>query len=71
MDDPALCTGVVIAFAVVVGGCSTDVTRFDFPFFGLTDKGGETGSLPLPPSRLPGAIPDTMTPHPARRAAPD
>ena len=44
--------GVVIAFAVVVGGCSADVTRFDFPFFGLTDKGGETGSLPLPPESI-------------------
>jgi murein DD-endopeptidase MepM/ murein hydrolase activator NlpD len=30
----------------VVGGCSADVTRFDFPSFGLTGKGSETGSLP-------------------------
>ncbi len=44
--------GVVIALAVVVGGCSTDVTRFDFPFFGLTNKGSETGSLPVPPESV-------------------
>ena len=44
--------GVVIALAVVVGGCSTDVTRFDFPFFGLTNKGSETASLPTPPESV-------------------
>ena len=43
---------MVIAFAVVFGGCSADVTRFDFPVFGLTDKGGETGSLPTPPESI-------------------
>ena len=41
--------GMVFALAVLVGGCSADVTRFDFPFFGLTNKGNETGSLPTPP----------------------
>jgi murein DD-endopeptidase MepM/ murein hydrolase activator NlpD len=40
--------GVVIGVAVLIGGCSADVTRFDFPFFGLTEKAGETGSLPTP-----------------------
>jgi murein DD-endopeptidase MepM/ murein hydrolase activator NlpD len=44
--------GVVLGLAVLVGGCSADVTRFDFPFFGLTDKGGETGSLPAPPESI-------------------
>src|SRR5882672_12591768 len=48
----SIAPGVVIAFAVTVGGCSADVTRFDFPFFGLTDKGGETGSLPTPPESI-------------------
>src|SRR5882672_3770318 len=48
----SIAPGVVIAFAVLVGGCSADVTRFDFPFFGLTDKGGETGSLPTPPESI-------------------
>jgi murein DD-endopeptidase MepM/ murein hydrolase activator NlpD len=43
---------LAIALAVWVGGCSADVTRFDFPVFGLTDKGGETGSLPAPPEAL-------------------
>ena len=29
-----------IAFAGVAGGCSTDVSRFDFPVLGVTDSGG-------------------------------
>ena len=47
--DARVAQWLVVAFTVLVGGCSADVTRFDFPFFGLTDKGGETGSLPTPP----------------------
>jgi murein DD-endopeptidase MepM/ murein hydrolase activator NlpD len=42
--------GSALAFAILVGGCSADVTRFDFPMFGLTEKGGATGSLPPTPS---------------------
>jgi murein DD-endopeptidase MepM/ murein hydrolase activator NlpD len=48
----AMAPGLAIALAILVGGCSADVTRFDFPFFGLTDKGGETGSLPTPPNAM-------------------
>jgi murein DD-endopeptidase MepM/ murein hydrolase activator NlpD len=50
--DARVAHGMVIALTVVVGGCSTDVTRFDFPFFGLTNKGNETGSLPTPPESV-------------------
>ena len=50
----AVAPGLAIALAVLVGGCSADVTRFDFPVFGLTDKGGETGSLPTPPQAMAG-----------------
>jgi murein DD-endopeptidase MepM/ murein hydrolase activator NlpD len=39
---------MVVASVVLVGGCSADVTRFDFPFFGLTSKDDTTGSLPTP-----------------------
>jgi murein DD-endopeptidase MepM/ murein hydrolase activator NlpD len=39
--------GMVIALTFAVGGCSADVTRFDFPSFGLTG-GNQTGSLPTP-----------------------
>ena len=46
----SLALGSALAFAILVGGCSADVTRFDFPMFGLTDKGNETGSLPPTPS---------------------
>src|SRR5262245_27693318 len=50
---PGLAMGLLaIALAVLGGGCSADVTRFDFPFFGLTDKAGETGSLPAPPEAM-------------------
>jgi len=44
--------GVAIGVAVLIGGCSADVTRFDFPFFGLTEKSGATGSLPAPPESM-------------------
>jgi murein DD-endopeptidase MepM/ murein hydrolase activator NlpD len=47
-----LALGSPIALAILVGACSADVTRFDFPVFGLTDKGGETGSLPAPPQTV-------------------
>ena len=50
--DARVAHGMVIALAVAVGGCSADVTRFDFPFFGLTNKGNETGSLPTPPESV-------------------
>src|SRR5438132_83437 len=40
--DARVAQGMVFAFAVLLGGCSADVTRFDFPLFGLTEKGGET-----------------------------
>src|SRR5581483_7120796 len=43
-----LAPGSLLALAFLVGGCSADVTRFDFPAFGIADKGGETGSLPTP-----------------------
>jgi murein DD-endopeptidase MepM/ murein hydrolase activator NlpD len=50
---PGLAMGLLaIALAVLLGGCSADVTRFDFPVFGLTDKAGETGSLPTPPEAV-------------------
>src|SRR5215467_5756253 len=47
-----LALGSAIALEILVGACSADVTRFDFPVFGLTDKGGETGSLPAPPEAM-------------------
>jgi murein DD-endopeptidase MepM/ murein hydrolase activator NlpD len=50
--DAHVAHGVVFALAVTVGGCSADVTRFDFPFFGLTGKGNETASLPTPPESI-------------------
>lgn len=50
--DTFVVHGMVIALTVLVGGCSADVTRFDFPSFGLTGKGNETGSLPSPPESV-------------------
>jgi hypothetical protein len=43
--------GLVIAAAVSAGGCSADVTRFDFPAFALNSNGPPpaTGSLAPPP----------------------
>jgi len=48
----SIAPGVAIGFAVLIGGCSADVTRFDFPVFGLAEKGGETGSIPTPPETM-------------------
>jgi murein DD-endopeptidase MepM/ murein hydrolase activator NlpD len=39
----------VFVVAVSTGACSADVTRFDFPPFGLTEGNRATGSLPVPP----------------------
>jgi murein DD-endopeptidase MepM/ murein hydrolase activator NlpD len=46
--------GLVIAMTVSAGGCSADVTRFDFPAFALTNSGAvpATGSLAPPPQPL-------------------
>jgi len=43
--------GPILALAVSAGGCSADVTRFDYPAFGITDGGSgrPTGALPTPP----------------------
>ena len=58
---------LVIAFAVSVGGCSADVTRFDFPAFGLTEKSGSTASIPTPSEpiarRDPGYYDSSPTPR--------
>lgn len=40
--------GALIAAAMVLGGCSADIARFDFPSLGVADKSGETGALPKP-----------------------
>lgn len=37
-----------LSLAVLAGGCSADVGRFDFPGSGFADRGGTTGSLPTP-----------------------
>jgi len=42
-------SGLVIALAMSGAGCSADVTRFDFPAFGLTNQANSTGSLGTSP----------------------
>lgn len=55
-------TGFSVAHAVamsavlLVGGCSADVGRFDFPAFNLNAKGDATGSLPMPSEPVGGSI---------------
>jgi murein DD-endopeptidase MepM/ murein hydrolase activator NlpD len=46
----SIAPGSALAFALLVGGCSADVTRFEFPAFAFNEKGSETGSLP--PERM-------------------
>ena len=38
--------GLFVAGLAALGGCSADVTRFDFPAFNLSDNSAPTGSLP-------------------------
>lgn len=49
----AVLAGCTIALALAVSGCSTNITRFDFPAFGLTEKESEEDSTssitPVPP----------------------
>ena len=43
--------GIFAAALAMLGGCSADVTRFDFPAFNLTESSNtQTGSLPRPGS---------------------
>jgi murein DD-endopeptidase MepM/ murein hydrolase activator NlpD len=54
--------GLFAVFLTTLGGCSADVTRFDFPAFNLSENSTATGSLPTaPPStqRSPGSYPGT------------
>jgi murein DD-endopeptidase MepM/ murein hydrolase activator NlpD len=44
-----LARGAFVSLAVSAAGCSSDVTRFDFPSFNLT---GQTSSLPTPPEPI-------------------
>jgi murein DD-endopeptidase MepM/ murein hydrolase activator NlpD len=60
--------GLVIAMTVSAGGCSADVTRFDFPAFALTNSGAAptTGSLAPPPQPLPRSYQSFDQPPPPR-----
>jgi len=45
----------VAASVILLAGCSADVTRFDFPVFGLTDNsGGATAAVPAPSEPVTG-----------------
>ena len=44
---------LLLALVAPAAGCSADVTRFDFPVFGIADNGGSpTGALPTPSAPL-------------------
>jgi murein DD-endopeptidase MepM/ murein hydrolase activator NlpD len=45
-----LAQGFFAVGVAALGGCSADVTRFDFPAFNLSDSSTPTGSLPKPGS---------------------
>jgi murein DD-endopeptidase MepM/ murein hydrolase activator NlpD len=47
---------VAVSAVLLLGGCSADVGRFDFPAFNLNAKGDATGSLPVPPEPVGGGI---------------
>jgi murein DD-endopeptidase MepM/ murein hydrolase activator NlpD len=65
-----LARGLVIALTVSAGGCSADVTRFDFPAFALTNSGAAptTGSLAPPPQPLPRSY-QSFDPQPPPRVS--
>src|SRR5262245_1078986 len=68
LADAYVAHGVALALAVAVGGCSADVTRFDFPFFGLTGKGSETAALPTPSEPIARNGYEDVPPAPPRGA---
>ena len=47
--------GVLIAAPLAMGGCSADVSRFDSPFFGISDSG--SSAPPRPAAGLGGSKP--------------
>jgi len=51
---PGPVANLIVALATLVGGCSADVTRFDFPAFSIAENGSSksTGSLPVPSAPL-------------------
>lgn len=58
-----------LGLSMLAAGCSADVARFDFPGSGFADRGGSTGSLPMPretvysrPTGYLGANPDAAPP---------
>ena len=55
---------LLLALVAPAAGCSADVTRFDFPAFGIADTGGSpTGALPTPSA--PVQRTPTYTPSPS------
>jgi murein DD-endopeptidase MepM/ murein hydrolase activator NlpD len=58
-------TALVAAASVLAGGCSSGVTRFDYPFFGLTESGASG-----PPPRMRAEGPAPMEPVSGGRYAP-
>lgn len=43
------------AIALLLAGCSAEISQSDFPGFGLADNGGPTGSIPRPSEPMRGA----------------
>jgi murein DD-endopeptidase MepM/ murein hydrolase activator NlpD len=57
---------LLLALVAPAAGCSADVTRFDFPAFGIADNGGSpTGALPTPSASLQGTTTSTPSPSPS------
>ncbi len=49
VNRPFFRLSVTLLTAIIMGGCSSAFSRFDFPIFGLTDSKNDTGSVrPVP-----------------------
>ncbi|MEM8626521.1 MAG: LysM peptidoglycan-binding domain-containing protein [Pseudomonadota bacterium] len=61
---PTLRVVTAAAVAGLVAGCSSDVTRFDFPVYGLTDEPAVApDAAPLPAAPVAGYAPNEETPR--------
>ena len=57
---------LLLALVAPAAGCSADVTRFDFPAFGIANNGGSpTGALPTPSAPLQATATSTPSPSPS------
>ena len=53
VSGKSLSMASVLTVGALLAGCSSDVSRFDYPAFGLTSNNPQSAKLPAPPQDIP------------------